>query len=246
MSPIIICRNGVRKQDCKEYKRLIREIYNDIFSLPKCNLYVLLDDQNLEKWLVYKTAYGLYTYVKVGDIPPSSPSYILDITERDDCDHFIWIPKKGLSSYISLTWNYSHELQHLKQGLQNPNLLFLNQFFLFNMRDMPIHELRITIIPAEKDAEIAAKRAVTKKFGKDDCQKYIKSMGIEDIDKLDIDEHYEVEKETIYFLCKKENKYWFIQRQSTIDRSPFFNPKVKKIIKNLDLEEICRKKKIPS
>lgn len=234
-----------KNQVAKEQESMIQQV-NRILSLPQCNLYVLFDDQDL-KWGQYQQPDGTYTNVKLEKEKDDIPGCIREIIEKEKCDHFIWISNKiCISNSIHLAWTYAHELQHLKQHLQNPTLGLLNEFFtlcviryLFEP-DAPSKEL-ITI-PLENDAERAAKRAVTQIFGEDACTEYIeyrkdyKSLRwYEIIPKIDINEKYDVETETIRYLC--EHKRWFTEKQTDFDNTLD--------IKKFDFDEICQKKKIP-
>jgi len=233
-----------KNQVAKEHEKTIHEI-NDILSLPKCNLYVLFGNQD------WRRGDGLYIYVKVGGIETDIPDEVSKIIEKKKPGHLIWISNRVcVGDPIHLAWTYSHELQHLKQFLQNPTFYFLHEFFwksLVYSLDKPDTPPQEPIrIPTEYDAERVAKRVVTQIFGKDERIKYIKSqveLNLQSqkwgriISKADINKKYDVEAETVRYLCKRRHRRWFKERQTKLDNSS--------VVKTLNFDKICQEKKIP-
>jgi hypothetical protein len=154
--------------------------------------------------------------------------------EIDDCiecrrirlntfDHFIWISKRICEAEeIHFWWIYSHELQHLRQSLKNPNLLILNKLlqYIDYYEDYNINN------PIEFDCEVNAKKTAIDKFDKDNdkVDSYLKRMKTKSTDQykkerysklleLEIVENYDVEKLIINDICRHKEKLIRIQEK---------------------------------
>jgi hypothetical protein len=164
-----------------EKKRDLIERINGLMGSPNCDLCILFateDNNNKPQWKaynVYDDRYndqGFYVNIDVDGIPCPEPDEVRDCLCGKFCKHFIWI-SKGIceAEHIHFAWVYSHELQHLRQSLNNPFLLIVAE--LLDDLNSDVQELDI---PSEYDCERKAKEIVITLFGEDECASYLRRM----------------------------------------------------------------------
>ncbi len=111
--------------------------------------------------------------VATGGVEGASPAHVLELMERPDCQHLVWVSRQiGESEPIRMVWVYAHELRHLSQDLENPLLSRLT-YFLDRAYPRIEPSKRQIDIPGEFDAELAARDVVVELFGAEEYHAYI-------------------------------------------------------------------------
>jgi hypothetical protein len=225
--PIVFKNSEAHKKD-----RLIEKI-NYLIDVPiddSCIFFATEDKNHIQIWQPdnYDDKYGLQGfYVNLekddGKIPDPYPEEITSIFSiLGQSKHFIWISKNiSEAEDIHFAWVYSHELQHLKQSLQNPYLLILSE--LLNVIE---YEVREVDMPTEFDCEKKAKEIVINIFGEDECVSYLRKMKNISADndnryrkllELNIMDNFDVEKAMQQDICNNKNIIKNSQKQMQND-----------------------------
>lgn len=167
--------NIIYRHELDRQKKTLVESVNDEMQIDMLGLYILFDNQDYDDTLndLYKKP-AFHMNIRAGGIHEMSPEHVLEIMELPECEHFIWISKEVcISDQIRFTWIYTHELQHLIQDLNHPELSTITNFLtLTYSRVDPTAPKRQIDIPAEFEAELKAKEVVTKFFGVDAYSSY--------------------------------------------------------------------------
>lgn len=206
-----------------------------------CILFATEDNNNKPYWKVdYDKHYsdqGFYINLEIenGIIPnpwPDEINCILNILGQSK--HFIWISKATCESEdIHFAWVYSHEIQHLKQSLNNPYLLMLAMLLDYVKYDVPEID-----IPTEFDCERMAKQIVISIFGEDKCNTYLKKMKVRGaandkryskLLKLNIALDFDVEQKLQQAICKNMMCLKDVQKQMQDNGSTNWNINIDKL-----------------
>lgn len=168
-------------------------------------------------------------YVNLGNdngmIPSFYPKEIESIlADLKEAKHFIWISRKTCESEnINFAWVYSHELQHLKQSINNPYLLIAAD--LLDHIKRKIYYVPDLDFPTEFDCEKKAKEIVIKIFGEDECISYLKKMKTNSAGTADDNKRYDnllelntmvgfnIEEKIQEGICKNKKILKDIQKQ---------------------------------
>lgn len=210
---------------------LVDEI-NDRMNIKEQNLLVFFatqDSTNKQDWEgPFNTLYDNQAFYvdrrKDFRLPNPNPKEIDDCIETrlirlKTFDHFIWISKRICEAEgIHFWWIYSHELQHLRQSLRNPNLLILNKL----LKETDCYTDYNIDSPLEFDCEVNAKKTAIDKFKRDRVDSYLKRMINESINQydrkryaylleLDVVKNYNVEKLIINYICNNKEEVIRVQ-----------------------------------
>lgn len=109
-----------------------------------------------------------------GNLHEMSPNDILEIMKKNDCDHFIWISKDVTEGdIVHLARVYAHELQHIIQKQQYPELDLVNHLIADYLGELGgMHAIDN---PIELDAEIKAFEIITSTFNNEKLTAYYNS-----------------------------------------------------------------------
>lgn len=237
-----------KNKEAKEKEGLIEKI-NCLMEIACDNLCILFSTEDSTNKPDYKNNYdemyekqGFYANLKIenGMLPspwPDEITCIMSILRQSN--HFIWLSKRICESEdIHFAWIYAHELQHLKQSLNNPYLLIVTKLL---ERDIP--ELDI---PSEFDCERKAKQIVVNIFGEDKCHSYLREMMVGSINsekryskllELDIAADFDVEHEVKKAICIKKERMKNIQKEWQDNGSTNWNINIDKLCSCRDPHE---------
>lgn len=178
---------------------------------------------------------GFYANLEIEDglIPNPCPNEVDGCTLGKSWSHFIWI-SKGIcdAEEIHFAWVYSHELQHLKQSLNNPYLLILAD--LLENAGYEVSEFA-----TEFDCERKAKEIMIRIFSEDKCNSYLRKMlttNVADDKKyiklleLNVTEDFNVEHEMQQDICAKKEQLKSIQKQMENSNNTRWN---------IDIDKLC-------
>ena len=181
------------------------------FSISNIGVAIVFDT---EDYLDYRNGLwrnqGVHIDIKEGGIEDFSPQKLYDIMDSFKYSNLIWISNRiCVGDIIKFVWVVSHEFQHYFQN-SVCNIISVSNHFLyecFRDRRMEIDEPREGLsIPHEFDAELAALKMVTKIFGINDAEKYIKDprrrSRLEKISSFDTSQGHDVISMTIQLLTK--------------------------------------------
>ena len=177
-------RRIYRNKNAKDKEGLIAKIERliNVPSVPLVFFFATQDNCNRPSWKEsFDTKYDLQGFYidRTQDqrIPSPWPDEVQDELElgsfrKDRCEHFIWI-SKGIceAEDIHFSWLYSHELQHLRQSLNNPYLLIVAKLLEYVKYEIPAID-----IPTEFECEGKAKQIVDRIFGEEKCISYLNKM----------------------------------------------------------------------
>lgn len=214
---------------------------NQFFDIPSRGVYILFDDDNHENLgndLYASNA--VYMNIKSGGIEECSPKYILDIMNKPDCEHFIWVSKKiSESEDIYFCWVYSHEMHHMMQDIKNPRLSRIGCFLKNNYGCIEPKVERTQIdIPTEFEAELKAEEIVIIIFGEELYRDYLRSNTETDENARRYFEKFEqlkrnwsgdVLRETLDLLCRYKDQFIFLQKDHAEKGRRF----------DINIEELC-------
>lgn len=230
-----------KNKDSQNKKDLIEKI-NCMMNISVNDLLIFFATEygnNKHDDLYNQHQQGFYVDLERQKIPWPAPNEIESfITVLKTAKHFVWISRKICESEDThFTWVYSHELQHLKQSLQNHYLLIVADLLkevTNNYYDVPEVDL-----PTEFDCEKKAKEIVIKSFGKDECISYLRKMKANSpaddkryskLLELDITTDFDVEQEIQKDTCKNKERLKNIQEQ--IQNNEHVNW-------HIDIEKLC-------
>lgn len=134
--------------------------------LPSVQGYIVWDDQDYPN--AFNPRYrnpAFYMNVWQGGVEEMSPNHLLEIMQRRDCNHFIWLSAcVGQKPPVHMSLIYAHELQHLVQNAVSPLLSELANFLSQTYPKLLGRSCQLDI-PAECEAELTANSAVRAVFG---------------------------------------------------------------------------------
>ena len=173
-----------RNEKAKDKEGLIKEIER-LMEVPSVRLVIFFatqDNSNRPSWKAsFNAKYDLQGFYidRTQDhrIPYPEPDEVKDELvsgsfKWDRCQHFIWISKRICEAEdIHFAWVYSHELQHLKQSLNNPSLLIVAKLLEHVKYEVPSID-----IPTEFECEVKAKQIAIRVFGEENCISYLNKM----------------------------------------------------------------------
>jgi|GEM_PF-3031119 len=163
-------------KNAEKKKALVEEI-NGLMGIPSSGLCVLFATEDnfnnpSKPYDDYYSKQGFYMNVDIDGLPHPWPDEVNGIPGRFR-KHFIWISKRICADdKIHFTWIYIHELQHLKQSLNNPFLLIVASLF----EHLSCWNVREVDIPTEYDCERKAKELAIGIFGEKECISYLSRM----------------------------------------------------------------------
>jgi len=164
----------IYRLDLPAQKRKLTAKVNAVMGAGRADGYVLWDDQNYPNHpnpLYRKKAYHMN--VAHGGVEEASPNHILNLMERPDCKHLVWISRDiGEAEPIRTVWVYAHEMKHLVQDLEVPLLSSLTNFLTLAYPRVEPAKRQLDI-PGEFDAELNAKNLVDELFGRDETLAYV-------------------------------------------------------------------------
>jgi len=104
------------------------------------SLIVVLDDSDYEDDPNprYSKDDAWYMNIRYGQLEETSPEHMFEIMDPPRCDHLIWVSKRvAVGSCLRLVWVLAHELRHVKQEIEYPELSTTNLIikkFSYNTR----------------------------------------------------------------------------------------------------------------
>lgn len=217
-------------------------------KIPHTGVCILFDDSDHRDSpnRTYSQNQAFYMNIKMGGVEKMSPSYILEIMKKADCEHLVWVSKRiGENEDVHFTWVYAHELQHLLHDILCPGLSIIGCFLRLTYGCIDPNVKRYDIdIPTEFDCEKRAKGVVKEIFGEKACNSYIKDQlqnperkeCFEKLKDVEPSMHFNVEKETLDLLCRYKEQ--FKAQQKVLAKQGMF--------RHLNIEEICAKKSLES
>ena len=122
---------------------------------------------------------AFYMNIETGGIEECSPQDIISIMEDPNIIHFIWLSNCWKRGDIFFAWLYAHELKHLKQDIDTPNIsvktkqlweLYRNSN-CSNTNQYYQHDL-----PVEYDADLVAKYIIERLFSKKQVDDFFNLM----------------------------------------------------------------------
>ena len=150
-------------------KKLRDKTYSE-FTIPSEGVVLFFDLNNYQKSQNYSVwqERGFHENIELeyppAPIPDKIKQEINDIYYSKNYSHLIWISRRGWdTSEIDFVWLLAHELQHLKQDIENHDLSRAGTFLFKTLGtdEMDIEEQAIqTTVPTEMDAYLAAWRIV--------------------------------------------------------------------------------------
>jgi hypothetical protein len=194
------------------------------FTIPLRGAVLFFDRSNYQEYpedSIWRNL-GIHMNIELGDNRnKSSPDTVGAIIQSKNYAHLVWLSRRAWdSSEIEFVWNLSHELRHLDQDIKNRSISLAHYFlkYCFKNFHLDIDEDRIhTVLPPEKDAELAAWRTVRRRrlFGtqvadsyvRDNANKGTKKEIFKDLLKYDPNEEYDVSTKTSSFLRKYQQQF---------------------------------------
>jgi len=156
-----------------------REIADQVIEesgLASESLIVVLDDSDYEDCPNprYSKDIAWYMNIRSGQLEEMSPEHMLEIMDPPCCDHLIWVSKRvAVGSCLRLVWVLAHELRHLKQEIEYPELSTTSLLIKRLSNQLPLKSKYQFGVPAELDAEWLANQTVVKFFGSDSLTAFI-------------------------------------------------------------------------
>jgi hypothetical protein len=206
--------------------------------IPQEGVYCFFDGQVYMDYDIYvdddyKRLLGFHRYTgnKEG-IHGDHPGDIYKIMERNNCDHLIWMSKKICDADdVHFSWIYVHELQHLLNYIENPDLYNLSRFLCdtysgIDGRRWPCE------VPDEFYCDQKAKMIVEIIYGaerRDECMRRVFTEQEEYIKFKEIEAlmPFSIEDETIRIICEHKDQF----KQYTDDLGKY----------DIDIDSICAK-----
>jgi len=134
------------------------------------SLIVVLDNSDYEGYHNPRYSKDIAWYMNIGSgqLEEISPDHMLEIMDPPHCDHLIWVSKRAaVGSFSRLVWVLAHELRHLIQEIEYPELSTTNLLIKRLPKQVPLKSKYQFGVPAELDAEWAANQTVVKFLGND-------------------------------------------------------------------------------
>jgi len=117
--------------------------------------------------------------VATGGVESRSPEHMLEIMERPDCEHVIWLAERAaLGDETVFVWVFAHELQHMNQCCAHPELSFSMELVRAVLKKK-MGEIFAYEIPAELDAEYIAYGELSRLLGEGAFEKKVESESAE-------------------------------------------------------------------
>src|SRR5262249_534595 len=79
-------------QPPKTKYKLIEQI-NSIMNIPNTGVYIVFDNDEFPNYINKRFRRAFYMNIKKGGIEELSPIHILEIMNKADCEHFVWVSK---------------------------------------------------------------------------------------------------------------------------------------------------------
>jgi len=157
------------------YERVLKTM-----NVPKSGVFILLDDGENPAYGNPRYSRAFYMNIRIGGIEEMSPDHVLEIIRKPDCKYFLWIsPSVFNGSEFYAAWVFAHELQHLIQDINYPELAKVGTFLYYAHPAIKSGaQLTQLDLPAELDAEIKAKQITISLFGLESYQAFIKKEQI--------------------------------------------------------------------
>ncbi|MBW1796717.1 MAG: hypothetical protein JRJ38_20265 [Deltaproteobacteria bacterium] len=140
------------------------------------SLIVVLDDSDYEDCPNprYSKDIAWYMNIRSGQLEEMSPEHMLEVMDPQRCDHLIWVSKRvAVGSFSRLVWVLAHELRHLRQEIEYPELSTTNLLIKRLSKQVPLKSKYQFGVPAELDAEWAAYQTVVKILGNDALNAFV-------------------------------------------------------------------------
>ena len=233
MDKRFILRNMSAVSKLPLYERLLVKM-----AVPQNGVYILLDDGEYPTYFnpCYKRA--LYMNIRIGGLEEMSPQHILDIMGKLDCEHFVWISPSVLNgNEFYAIWVLAHELQHVIQDSNHPELAKVGTFLSYALPAMkPDTQLDQLDFPAELDAELKAKEMAISLLGVESYRAFVNNEVLHNnandyYKKLEILESSRpsYKEGTRLLLCSLKDEF--------VDQQKRLNEKGKNF--DFDIEQLC-------
>ena len=236
-----------RNEKAKDKEDLIKEIER-LIEVPSVRVVVFFATQDNSNRPFSKASfdakYDLQGFYKDRTLDQRIPSpwpgevqneLVSGSFRRDCCDHFIWVSKRICEAEdIHFAWVYSHELQHLKQSLNNPYLLIVAKLLEYVKYEIPAID-----IPTEFECDGKAKQITIRIFGEEKCISYLNKMKTGSRDnvvrynkllQLSITPDFDVEQEIQQAICTNQKALKEIQKQRQNNGRTNWN---------IDIDKLC-------
>lgn len=106
---------------------------------------------------------------------PDAPEHVREALASQNGSHLVWLSRAVCEACNStFAWVLAHELRHVWQDRNHPNVRVLNEFMATYYSRPFGHAPHGLDLPYELDAEIAAKRIVENKLGATACEEHLK------------------------------------------------------------------------
>ncbi|MDD1758508.1 MAG: hypothetical protein LUQ22_07250 [Methanotrichaceae archaeon] len=233
MDKRFILRNMGTASKLPLYERLLAKM-----AVPRNGVYILLDDGEYPNYFNPRYKRALYMNIRVGGLEEMSPQHILDIMGKPDCEHFVWISPSVLNgNEFYATWVLAHELQHVIQDSNHPELAKVGTFLRYALPAMKTDaQLNQLDFPGELDAELKAKEMAISLLGVESYRAFVSNEVLHNnandyYKKLEILEisRPSYKEATLLLICSSKDAF--------IDQQKRLNEKGKNF--DFDIERLC-------
>ena len=203
MPPIVKVKasdSAVRKQREDEAQRVLVE-FGD--SLPDCRLLCFFDDEDCQEFkrILGKGNRGFHRPISDSTAFAGWPEYITESIFVDDptefrfkriFDHVIYLHGSTCADRVGMTKTFAHELQHVIQRIQVPELLSANGLFRYLPKTLLQRiGLQWSDIPTEREARAVAKRIAVALHGDEAVKQFLVQRALTTTDPIELaDVHF--------------------------------------------------------
>jgi hypothetical protein len=211
------------KQEREDQAQKVIEAFGQ--SLPDVRLLCFFDDEECAhfKHEMGKDNRAFHRSISDKTAFPGWPGYLTDCIFTDDrssmlykrlVDHVIYLHGSTCANKVGMTMSFAHELQHVIQRVNAPEVLSANGIVRFLPEEV-IKELDLqwADIPVEWEARATAKRVAVAMHGKEEVDKFIEerfAVAVNPLDRKDLQfirqmepsDPYDIKNETVALFVK--------------------------------------------
>jgi hypothetical protein len=189
------------KKQREEIAQVVLDQFGDL--IPDCRLLCFFDDEDCQefKLIMGEGNRGFHRPINDSSAFAGWPSYLTDCIFVDDpssiwykrvYDRVIYLHGSTCADRVGMTMTFAHELQHVIQRIQVPELLNANGLF----RQLPKTVLQSvglqwSDIPVEREARAVAKRIAITLHGDEVVKQFLVQRALTAIDPIELaDAHF--------------------------------------------------------